>query len=114
MIKGLRKGRKSRYSDEEICRMRYLYGEGYTYDQLGEMFRCSHETISYYCVRGHKERKIERQLRVQRENPEHYAEIRNRHRNKYSTKYQRRWRMSKRLKQLKQMGVNNETEEEEK
>lgn len=98
MIKGLKKGRKSRYSDAEIAEMRRLYAEGWTYSALQERFKCSNETVAYYCVPGHRERKVERQLRVQKENPGHFAEIRNKHRNKYSTYYQRRWRWSKKLK----------------
>jgi hypothetical protein len=83
--------------------MRYLYGEGYTYDMLSALFNCSHGTISYYCARGNKEAKIERQLEYQRKDPDKYRKIRNRHRNKYSTYYQRRWRWSKRMRDIASM-----------
>jgi hypothetical protein len=107
LIKGLRRGRKRRYSDDEIQEMRRLYGEGWTYDQLAARYGCGHGTVSYYCVAGHKEAKIERQLVRQKELPDKHREYRNRHRNKYSTYYQRRWRWSKKLKDRERWATIN-------
>lgn len=105
MIKGLKKGRKSKYSDEEITEMREMYAGRATYDQIAAAFKCSHGTVSYYCVEGHKAAKVKRQLSCQRADPDKYRAIRNRHRNKYSTYYQRRWRWSKKLKDLERQLV---------
>lgn len=102
MLKGFKKSAKPKLSEQEIAEMRRLKASGWTYDMLAAQFECSHDCVSYWTVPGRRERKIRYAVKYNREHPEKARLYRARHRSRTenATRYQRRWRWSKKLKDL--------------